>query len=622
MKARELASYLQGVRPTGDGFMGRCPAHNDQRASLSFQDGERGVLVKCHAGCSLDAVTTALGLRITDLFHDDGATSAYPSGLRIVATYAYHDEAGTLLYEVVRFAPKDFRQRRPDGQGRWTWRLNSVRRVLYRLPLLRGQAVVYIAEGEKDADRLADLGIPATTNAGGAGKWSGEYTTQLVAAGAKRVVILPDHDPPGEAHALAVARACLAAGLVVKIVRLSGLPGKGDVSDWLDAGHAKDELVALVKATPLISVDNLQHSAPVAGLPLTPLGDLLAEPDEAVSWLVEDRLPSAGLSLLAGKPKAGKSTLARCLALAVARGDEWLGFATHSGPVFYLALEEKRAEVKRHFQQMGATADTPLFVFCAPSPTDGLSQLRESAEQRKPVLIVIDPLFRFTKVKDANDYAQVTAALEPLLVLARETGAHVLVAHHMGKGERGGGDGILGSTAIFGSVDTALILQRRERYRMLSSLQRYGPDLEEITLTLDPVTRIISAGPSRQQADEEAVGRLIVEYLQSKDEPVEEKDILEGVEAARGVKVKALRRLVEEGKATRTGAGKKGDTYRYSVSCFLVPTYIREQTKQASENHVSSDECQTYSCSRDFAETSMLLGEREQANLTPWEAEL
>lgn len=347
------------------------------------------------------------------------------------------------------------------------------------------------------------------------------------------------------------------------------------------------------------------HHQQSGGLPLTRLGDLLAEPEEAVAWLVDNRLPSGGLSIMAAKPKVGKSTLARCLALAVVQGEPWLGCATHQGPVFYLALEEKRAELRRHFEAMGATEQDPLWLFIGSSPADGLAQLRTAANLHKPALIVVDPLFRFVKVRDGNDYASVTGALEPLLTLARQTGAHVLLVHHSSKKGSGDGDGILGSTAIFGSVDTALLLSRREHYRTLRSIQRYGPDLEEVTLELDPDSRMISVGQSRQQADEEAVGGLIVKFLQSKTGPVEEKDILERVEAKRAAKVKILRHLVDKGTVTRLGKGGKGDSYRYAISdsCSDVPIYVREQAKQTSKNDVSSENNSAFACSRDFDQT-------------------
>src|SRR5207247_8367181 len=150
------------------------------------------------------------------------------------------------------------------------------------------------------------------------------------------------------------------------------------------------------------------HVADDRTMRFTRLGDLLNEPEEAVNWLVEDHLPAGGDSLLVAKPKVGKSTLARCLALAVARGEDFLGFQTTKGPVFYLALEEKRSEVRRHFRALGARDDDPIFVFCASSPSDGLAQLREEMKERKPVLVIVDPLFHFVRVKDGNDYAAVT----------------------------------------------------------------------------------------------------------------------------------------------------------------------------------------------------------------------
>ena len=111
----------------------------------------------------------------------------------IVATYDYRDDNGTLLFQVVRFEPKDFRQRRPNGTG-WTWSVKGVRRVPYRLPELleAGERVVFIVEGEKSADRLRALGIPATCSPGGAGKWHDALNEFFRGSD---VVVVPDHDP-------------------------------------------------------------------------------------------------------------------------------------------------------------------------------------------------------------------------------------------------------------------------------------------------------------------------------------------------------------------------------------------------------------------------------------------
>ena len=301
------------------------------------------------------------------------------------------------------------------------------------------------------------------------------------------------------------------------------------------------------------------------GLGLVPIGELLGESDTGPAWLVDKRLPSAGLGLLAAKPKGGKSTTARVLALRVARGEPWLGFATTRGPVIYLALEEKRSEVRGHFKALGATSAEPIFILCATAPIDALARLRREAERRCPALIIVDTLFKLIRIDDGNDYALVTAALEPLLTLARETGSHVLAVHHLGKGERGDGDAILGSTAIFASVDTVLLLKRSARYRTLSSIQRYGDDLEEITLRLDPVTRDVTAGPPRDEADLAEASRLIIEALTAAAGPMTEAELDAAVECRTGIRRKALRGLVGT-EIVRTGRGGKTDPFLYSCS--------------------------------------------------------
>jgi putative DNA primase/helicase len=189
---------------------------------------------------------------------------------KVVATYRYVDARGALLFEVVRFAPKTFRQRRPDGRGGWVWSLGDTRRVLYRLPELLAAdpgTTVFVVEGERDVASLEALGLRATTNAGGAGKWRPEYSEALRD---RRVVILPDNDEAGRKHADQVARALAGVAASVKVVELPGLPPKGDVSDWIASGGTAELLLALaeaadVKVAPATTADDDQ--------PFTDLGN-------------------------------------------------------------------------------------------------------------------------------------------------------------------------------------------------------------------------------------------------------------------------------------------------------------------------------------------------------------
>jgi putative DNA primase/helicase len=185
--AEALLERLDGVRPSGPSrWTARCPAHDDRKPSLTVEQAEDRALVKCHAGdgCPVEEIVAAAGLPggVSALF--DGYPLDGQRGLgEIVATYPYVDEHEELLFEAVRFTPKGFRQRRPDGDGGWTWKLDQTRRVLYRLPRVleavkRGEDVM-VVEGERDVHELERLGVVATCNPGGAGKWRDEFTETL-----------------------------------------------------------------------------------------------------------------------------------------------------------------------------------------------------------------------------------------------------------------------------------------------------------------------------------------------------------------------------------------------------------------------------------------------------------
>jgi len=242
MNAEQISSRLDGRKASG-GWQAKCPAHEDKHASLSISEGNDGrVLAYCHAGCTLADIATGAGIPLSEFFADEPMQQRRS---QIVAEYDYTDEHGEVLYQVVRMDPKDFRQRKPDGSG-WNWSTKGVRRVLYRLPELKklkpGQ-VVFVVEGEKDVQSLVSLGLQATTNAGGADKWAPEFGRALEGF---RVAILPDNDPAGVKHAKTVTGTLGDTKHVV--IDLPGLPGKGDVSDWIANGGDKEKLVALVRA--------------------------------------------------------------------------------------------------------------------------------------------------------------------------------------------------------------------------------------------------------------------------------------------------------------------------------------------------------------------------------------
>jgi putative DNA primase/helicase len=265
MNLDEILTRLPDARKTGNGWEARCPAHDDRRASLSISQGDDGrALMKCHAGCTTSAIVGKLGLTMKDLMPSFNYISVAKKGKpKLVATYHYVDAKGKLLYEVCRYDPKDFRQRAPKPSGGWTWSVKGIERVPYHLDRVVKADIktpIYIVEGEKDVDRLwaASAYNPsrliATCNAGGAGKWDAEWSKYFAG---RSVIILPDNDPSGLNHVRDVARKLHATAANIKIVELPGLPQKGDISDWLDAGHTVDELQTLVDAAPMITAEDI-----------------------------------------------------------------------------------------------------------------------------------------------------------------------------------------------------------------------------------------------------------------------------------------------------------------------------------------------------------------------------
>ncbi len=189
----------------------------------------------------------------------------------IVATYDYLNAEGQLSYQVVRYAPKTFKQRRPDGKGGWTWNIKGLRLLPYRLPevLKAGDRTIFIVEGEKDANALRQLGLIATCNSGGAAepvrgkpyrsKWPSHFSEYFVD---KDVVILPDNDAAGRAHVLSIAANICAVARQVRIVELPGLPDKGDPSDWIAGGGTAGALRERVSRTsPYVASEQTHDSS-------------------------------------------------------------------------------------------------------------------------------------------------------------------------------------------------------------------------------------------------------------------------------------------------------------------------------------------------------------------------
>lgn len=249
-------------------YLCRCPAHDDRTASLCVREGDKGIVLKCQAGCSTQKVLDAMELQMKDLFNDDKKpqpkrSAAKPAAVKqygsyeeaygylgkFVCAYQYQSADGVPLFEVARIDTskgdahdKTFRQHRLVGEG-WTFPLetgvpDALKNALYRLPDVKAAIAdgkpVYIVEGEKDADNMAKLGYAATTNAMGAEKWRDAHSEHLRGADVR---IIPDNDEPGQRHAEKVGGMLYGIAKSVKLLNIASvcpkLPPKGDVTDML-----------------------------------------------------------------------------------------------------------------------------------------------------------------------------------------------------------------------------------------------------------------------------------------------------------------------------------------------------------------------------------------------------
>lgn len=250
-----VKSYGIDLKPTGGkDLVALCPLHKEKTPSFYVSpDKNQGVFYcqGCNQGgdvitfvAKMDGIDVGAAMKKLTPERHQSQTKAAPAAkvrresevqataaLRdgeIVATYNYTDETGKLLYQAIRYNPKTFKQRQPDGNGGWKWTMEGAVRVLYKLPKVLKNQFVWIVEGEKDADNINNLGMCATCNVGGAGKWMEPYTDSLKG---KDIIICGDNDEPGQKHVQLVLQSLAGKVATVRVVKVPA-PHK-DVSDYL-----------------------------------------------------------------------------------------------------------------------------------------------------------------------------------------------------------------------------------------------------------------------------------------------------------------------------------------------------------------------------------------------------
>lgn len=299
MEFNTIKTHFKIKEDHGDKCKAMCPSHPDKEASLHIKhDNAKGTtILKCFAGCEVRDIVEAAGLKLSDLF-DRELKDKDNFNNKNETTYKYRDASGNVLFEKVRFeATKDkkkhFSQKRLingsivwgldggtyyetySGGNNWSKKKRdnaamkdfpSCEPVLYNLPELieaiNQDKEVYVVEGEKDAENLRKWGLIATCNFDGASistqkpKWRKEYNQYFKGA---KVIVFNDNDDPGRAHADNIAVQLYEIVEHIKRPEIPGLQEKEDISDWINSGHTREELMEIVSNTVTYEYDDAEE---------------------------------------------------------------------------------------------------------------------------------------------------------------------------------------------------------------------------------------------------------------------------------------------------------------------------------------------------------------------------
>lgn len=507
-----LLSRLSGVRKSGSGWVARCPAHEDRKPSLSIGEGRDGtVMIHCFAGCSAEAVVDALGLELKDLFPSAGglassqprnknraatgpvyakaraAVAALEARLgRRAALWAYHDASGSPVGLVLRWDTPTGKSIRPVSKFSDGWRCAAMPepRPLYNLPeLLKADpsTPVFVLEGEKCVDTARSFGWLATTSSGGA--QAARKTDWRPLAG-RTVYILPDGDAPGRRYADTVAEILLGLDPTTRIKIVHLYPAfetdGNDLADFIEfsqEGGLSDSQIREI-------IEEIAHKTPawepparIATGEVAKTREVESEPDlicmanvepAEVRWLWPGRIPLGKITLLAGRPGAGKSFLTCDIAARVSRGATWpvdLARAPRGDVLFITAEDDPGDTIRPRLDAHGADCSR-VHLLRAENVIRGdgsevsvafdltnIAPIRAALDRLPECkLIIVDPVGSFLGDRiDAHRDNEVRFVLGPLAALAADRGVAALLVCHTRKAPSSfADDAVLGSRGFTG----------------------------------------------------------------------------------------------------------------------------------------------------------------------------
>jgi hypothetical protein len=489
-----VLSRLDAVRLNGGGWTARCPARGhgrrrgDRNPSLSVDVGGDGrVLLNCHAGCSIDSVVNALGLKTADLF----------SGRR---TRTLRETVFDVRNAEGIVVARHIRRDKPDGSKSYLWRTSDDRLGLSGIPVsdlplfgielvsrLANSVMPIVTEGEKAAAALVGIGWPAVgTVTGASGTPSVESLRPL--ARFTGVLLWPDNDDQGRQHMSRIAGILRDLGVEARWIHWKQAELKGDAADFVDRGGRDAALVALIEAAGRSENSELREPAVDEHVGVL-MSDVRAE---VVNWLWQDRVPLGKVTILDGDPGLGKSTLMLDIAARVTRGLPMPnGAAQSAGGVVILTAEDGLGDTVRPRLEASGADLSRIKAIPVVRGTDGaerqpelptdLNSIERAIADVDARLVIVDPLMAYLSGRtDSHRDQDVRRAMAPLAAMAERTGVAVVVIRHLNK--TAGGHPIYrggGSIGIIGAARSALLVAKDpedDQLRVIASVKsNLGP---------------------------------------------------------------------------------------------------------------------------------------------------
>ncbi|NQY11907.1 MAG: AAA family ATPase [Flavobacteriales bacterium] len=483
----QILDQLEKVKKSGNGYIACCPAHNDKNPSLSVTFNGSGVLLHCHAGCDYKDIINSLNMSSPKFATNPNINYVSTTNSRqIKEIYDYRDANGSLQFQIIRYANKSFsiRQRDKSYSNSWINNGQGLTLIPYNLPkinkAIKNNEAIYIVEGEKDVNTLAEkFNLTGTCNPFGAGKWKDTYSNHFKSA---NIVIIPDNDKSGVSHAKEIIKKCDGIVSSIKLLELPDLDDKEDISDWINKGGTKDQLLELVEnLSPLKPKKNkveLRSFEDLAkeGANLPVLGKLLGD------FILENCIV-----LFPSERGIGKSfyIMETCIVVA-SNSNEFCGEEINlHGNSLYINFEMGENVLKRRLNKLyknlpdGVTFSQyrPYCLTYNGNLASNMDDIRAHIKSKNPVIVAIDNLRTAFSGKDNEKNSEMTQAIKELIDLKNEMNFAMVLVHHTKKGTTGkktDSDLQSGAGAISDLIDGDFFLRKSSqdlRYRILKRIK-------------------------------------------------------------------------------------------------------------------------------------------------------